>query len=172
MTARLLLMALALTAAGCGADEPPGPKQSSRPAPAPPVAKAPTPSLDACALLTSEDAQRALGKPVGAPVRGDVPPVFSCSFLTENRLDNVSVNVTVYRDAREAHDAHLMTLRINSYPEIAGLGDRAYQSVVSDVTVLKGRYELSVDISASIPKDAQVVKAKDLATRALAKLPQ
>ena len=162
-----------ITAACGGADEPdaapkPPPTTTSRPAPAAP----PAVSFDACTLLTRAEAEAALGQPVGDPLRGDVPPVFSCSYVTASRLNNVQMTVTLYADAREAHDAYVMTLEINNYPEITGLGDRAYRSPISDVSVLKGRYQLSVDVSLSIDKDAQVDKAKALAAQALARLPQ
>ena len=148
------------------------PEPEAAPAPKPEAARPQPAAVDACALVTKADAEAALGTPVGDPVRGDVPPVYSCSYATADRLNNVSVNVTSYSDARQAYDSHLMAVKINNYEELPGLGDRAYRSLVSDVTVLKGRFELSVDVSLSIPKDEQVKKARELASRGLERLPQ
>jgi hypothetical protein len=164
------VVALTLLGIGCtGVDE------ERRDATAPPPAKtsvAAAPAVDACALLTRAEAEAALGMPVGDPVRGDVPPMYSCSYVTANRLNNISVGATSYSDTRQAYDSYAMAVKINGYEEFEGLGDRAYKSPVSDVTVLKGRYELKVDVTLSIPKEEQVKKAREIAATALARLPQ
>ena len=166
-----VLTVLVLPIPGCGGgNDRPEPKAA--PAPKPEAARPQPAAVDACALLTKAEAEAALGTPVGDPVRGDVPPVYSCSYVAADKLDNVSVDVTSYTDARQAYDAYLMAVKINNYEEMAGLGDRAYRSVVSDVDVLKGRFELSVDVTLPISKDAQVQKAKEIAARALERLPK
>ena len=64
-----------------------------------------------------------------------------------------------------------MALEINDYPEIDGLGERAYDSrPIGGVNVLQGRYELSVDVSAE-RSDADFDMAAGLAERAVDRLP-
>jgi hypothetical protein len=169
----MMALALALVSLACGAaEDQPAPKSTAPPASQAAAPRPPIPSLDACSLLTQAEAETALGKTIREPVRGGTPPVFSCSYVTPGGLDNVSLSVSVHSDARQAHDAYLMSRAINNYQEFSGLGDRAYLSATADVHVLAGRYELSMDVSQSIDKDAQVTKAKDLAARALERLPQ
>ena len=51
-----------------------------------------------------------------------------------------------------------------------GIGDRAYDSrPIGDITVLKGKYELSIDVSASGQDEFEV--AKELAAKAVDRLP-
>lgn len=169
----LFVAGIAIVTTACGGnDNATASKQPPPPPPSrPPAPRAPAPSIDACSLLTRSEAEAALRKPVKDPARSDVAPVFSCRFAAAEGFDTVSLTVTIYDDARQANDAYVMALKINNYKEVAGLGDRAYESPISDITVLAGRYELSVDVSMSaIEKDAEVKKAKDLATRALARL--
>jgi hypothetical protein len=165
-----LASGLVVAASGCGGTEDSKAPEQAGPAAAPAAAAAPT--IDSCALLTRAEVEAALGKPVGEPVRGDVAPVYSCSFATAEKIESVSVNATVYDSAQQAQDAYAMAIRINSYEEFTGLGERAYVSPIFDVTVLKGRYELSVDVTSSGEKDADIQKAKELAGFALARLPQ
>jgi hypothetical protein len=166
----LFVSGLAASAAGCGAAD------DDRPAAkAPAAAKTSMPAappVDACALLTRAEAEAALGKSTGEPIRSDVAPVFSCSYVTPDRVNNVSVNVMSYGDARQAHDSFQMAVKVNNYEEISGLGDRAYKSVVHDVVVLKGRYEVSLDVTLPLEKDEQIAKARELAGRVLPRLPQ
>jgi hypothetical protein len=166
--ALVIIPAVALLPLSCGgaSDEPPAQKSA-----APAATPQPAAAVDACALLTRAEAETALGKPVGEPVRQDVPPVFSCAYQAAGGIEGVSINVTAFSDARQAADAHQLAIKINNYEEIKGVGDRAYRSLIFDLTVLKGRYELSVDLTSSgDSKDAEFQKAKDLATRALARL--
>ena len=52
----------------------------------------------------------------------------------------------------------------------SGFGDRAYRSPIYDITVLKGRYEVSVDISHK-GADADFEKAKEVTPEVLSRLP-
>ena len=124
--------------------------------------------IDACALLTQDEADAVLGAATREPVRGDTPPVNSCAYQTED-FDGVSVTVVTYEDKAEAERAYQTAIDINDYPEIESLGDRAYNAQpIGDVTVLVGRYELSVDISGP-ENDLQA--AQDLAETAIGRMP-
>jgi hypothetical protein len=128
----------------------------------------PAASVDACALVTQAEAESALGAPVGEPEIGNTPPIFSCSYETAE-FDVVSVIVAVYDSAEDAEDAFQLAIDINDYPEIEGLGERAYNGQpVLDVTVLTGSYELSVDV---VGPDNDLQLAQDLARAALDRLP-
>jgi hypothetical protein len=171
---RLVLISALLTACGAPDEdaERPG-TQSAAEGPAPQSSPPPpaTGAIDACALITSEEARAALGKPVGEPVRSDFSPVYSCTYATSDGLENVAVTAAVYEDAAQAGEAYQLALTINGYDELAGIGDRAYRGVVFDITVLTGAYELSVDVTQSVDKDVQVQKASDLARTALTRMP-
>ncbi|MGH8168756.1 MAG: DUF3558 family protein, partial [Woeseiaceae bacterium] len=124
--------------------------------------------IDACALITQDEADAVLGAPTGEPVRGDTPPVNSCAYQTED-FDGVSVTVVTHEDKAEAERAYLTAIDINDYPEIGSLGDRAYNAQpIGDVTVLVGRYELSVDVSGP---ENDLEAAQDLAETAIGRMP-
>jgi len=126
--------------------------------------------LDACELVTREEAEAVLGAPVGEPTREDVPPISACSYDTAD-FDSVSVAVVTFEDADQAEEVLQMAIDINDYPEISGLGDGAYDSrPIYDVTVRKGRYELSLDVSLE-GGDADFEAAKGLAATAVDRLP-
>jgi hypothetical protein len=128
----------------------------------------PSAPIDACALLTRDEANAVLGAATREPMRGDTPPVNSCAYRTEN-FDVVSVSVITYADKAEAEKVHQFAIDINKYPEIAGLGDRAYNAQpIGDVTVLVGRYQLGVDVSGP-ENDLEV--ARELAETAIGRLP-
>ncbi len=169
----LVLIPALLTACGARDEDEASAIQSGAEGPAP-QSSAPAPAtgaIDACALITSEEAEAALGKPVGEPVRSDFSPVYSCTYATSDGLENVVVTAAVYDDAARAGEAYQLALTINGYDELAGIGDRAYRGVVFDITVLTGAYELSVDVTQSVDKDMQVQKASDLARTALTRMP-
>jgi hypothetical protein len=124
--------------------------------------------IDACALITQDEADAVLGTATGEPVRDDTPPINACAYGTES-FDVVSVTIVTYADKAEAEDAYQMAIDINDYPEIEGLGDRAYNAQpIGDVTVLVGRYELGVDVSGP-ENDLEV--ARKLAAAAIGRLP-
>lgn len=126
--------------------------------------------VDACALVTQEEAEAALGKPVGEPQRADTPPLYSCTYEAAG-FDNVSIIVVEYDDEQQAADAFQMAIDINDYEESSGIGERAYRSLIIDITVLTGRYELSIDVSDSSDQEVQFQKARDLAEKALTRMP-
>jgi hypothetical protein len=107
-----------------------------------------------------------LGKPVNDPVAEIVPPVYSCSYQTAE-YDVVSVSVVEYSSPVEAEAGFQMAIDINDYEEVSDIGDRAYRGIVYDITVLTGKYELSVDINDSSEDEEAYQKAKGLAESAL-----
>ena len=124
--------------------------------------------IDACALITQDEADAVLGAATGEPVRGDTPPVNSCAYQAEG-FDSISVTVVTHTDKAEAERAFLTAIDINDYPEIEGLGDRAYNAQpIGDVTVLVGRYELGVDVSGP---ENDLEAAQDLAETAIGRMP-
>ena len=133
------------------------------------AAKMPDPKIDACALLTKQEAETILGESVGDATPEVVPPIFSCSYKTAN-FKTVSVSVTAYDTPQAAAAAHQMAIDINKYEELSGFGDRAYRSPIYEITVLKGRYEVSVDISHK-GADADFEKAKEVTPEVLSRLP-
>ena len=126
--------------------------------------------FDPCELVTKVEAEQVLGASVGEPTREDTPPFAACSYETAD-LDSVGVSVLTYDDAEQAEEGFQIAIDINDYPEISGLGDRAYDArPISDVTVLKGRYELDIGVSAE-GGEADFEAAKDLAAQAVDRLP-
>jgi len=126
--------------------------------------------IDACSLVTKEEAEAVLGGSVGEPTREDTPPVAACTYETAD-FDSVSVSVLTYDDSDQAEDGFQMAIDINDYPEVPGLGDRAYDARPGfGLTVLMGRYELEVDVSLE-GGDTDFETAKDLAAQAVERLP-
>ena len=132
-------------------------------------------TIDPCGLLTQEEISDALGTEVGPGIE-DEPfgPLTSCSFEDADGFPAAQVVVLVYGDADEARSEFVSTLEDNDYEEIEGLGERAFTSVVYDVSVLSGRVDLSIDL---VPQtDAQlqagmVEQSVALARIALERLP-
>lgn len=131
-------------------------------------------SIDACQLITKTEAQAAVGAPVGDPSQTSIPPVFGCDYRYPSSIEiEVGVSVIVYQDNKQAADAFQMALDINKYPPVSGVGERAYDSrPIQDLTVLRGRYELAVDVGlADSDRNKEFALAKELALKALGRLP-
>ena len=127
--------------------------------------------MDACALITQAEAEQALGKATSGPEPGDTPPVYSCSYETSD-FDLVQIVVVVYDDNTQAQAAYQMAIDFNGYPEISGMGERAYNAwPIFDVNVLSGNIEFSIDISDSTDQEAQLQNAIELAQVVLSRLP-
>jgi hypothetical protein len=127
-------------------------------------------AIDACELVTQDEAEGALGASVGEGERQDIPPFYGCSYETDS-VDQLTVSVVVFPSSDDAEAAYELVIDMNDYPTIDGLGDRAYDTQpIGDVTVQKGKYELSVDILTE-DNEADFAAAKDLAKTALGRLP-
>jgi len=167
-----VLAATLLALAACGGDDPDDRSAAGVAVEEQTNAKAgdaePSAPIDACALITRDEATAVLGAATREPIRGDTPPVSSCAYRTED-FDVVSVSVITYRDNAEAEYVHQFAIDTNNYPEIGGLGDRAYNAQpIGDVTVLVGQYELGVDVSGP---ENELEIARELAKTALGRMP-
>lgn len=125
--------------------------------------------IDACALLTSDEVGAALGveAPEGVPENA-ATMLFGCRWEAPD-MQIVSITVMDYGDEGSAAGAVASAIETNGYPEIMGIGDRAYDSSpFYDISVQVGRLELSVDVS--VGEDDSAV-AFGLAATVLARLP-
>lgn len=181
-----LLLAATVLLASCGGDDDGGGDDDTVASPTPAATDAdddgseatPTPDgassgdqeIDACTLITQDEAEAALGAPVGEGTRSDFPPFYSCEYEGEGFLQ-LTVTVLIYPGSDDAEAAYDLVMDINDYPTIDGIGDRAYDTQpIGDVTAQQGKYEISVDIiTADDAADFEV--AKDLAKTVLARLP-
>jgi hypothetical protein len=136
-----------------------------------PTPTQPTSTLTSvCSLVTKEEAEAVLGTPVSDPVEQNVPPIYDCRYNGDG-IDYVGVTVVEFSDATQAAAVFQMAIDINHYPEVSGIGDRAYRSDIYDITVDKGKYELSINVVNDESKDTRYEKARALAENALARLP-
>ena len=124
-------------------------------------------AVDACSLITIDEAEAALGATVGEGTRLDTPPVYGCTYETE-AFAQVSIIVVVFDDPAQAEEVYQLAIDNNDYPEIDGIGDRAYFALGFGVTSQQGRYEVTVDVIG--PDDDQPLD-EELAKKALDRLP-
>lgn len=130
--------------------------------------------IDACGLLTKEEVEAALGASVGDPVPDPSPPPFyGCSYEAPSPgFEQVSYYVIIWDDEEAALASFQQDIDINDYPEVSGIGDRAYDARPAfGLTVFKGKYELSLDIFSDIEDEAEWAAIKDLAAKAVDRLP-
>ena len=126
--------------------------------------------LDPCALVTKAEAEAIVGESLDEPVVTITELLASCLYSTPD-FDSVSVDVLIYDREDDAKSGFQLAIDINDYPEVEGIGDQAYDSrPIGDITVLKGKYELSVDVSVE-GGDADFETAKDVAAKAVDRLP-
>ena len=126
--------------------------------------------IDPCALVTKEEAEAIVGESLGDPLVTITELLATCLYSTLD-FDSVYVGVLIYDSEDNAEGGFEVALDINDYPEVEGIGDRAYDSrPLGDITVLKGKYELSVDVSVE-DTDADFETAKDVAAKAVDRLP-
>ena len=174
----LALSGLVLLAACGGDDEEGGPSTEETRTPAATASAGETQAtaepaageLDPCALVTKAEAEAIVGESLGDPVVTITELLVSCLYSTPD-FDSVNVDVLIYDNKDDAESGFQLALDINDYPEIEGIGDRAYDSrPIGDITVLKGKYELSVDVSVE-GGEADFETAKDVAAKAADRLP-
>lgn len=124
--------------------------------------------LDICALVTQQDVEAAIGMPAGPAQPDSMAPFFGCRYELET--DIVTVGVWVWDDADAAEASFEMVA--DQYPAVEGVGDRAYNSEpFDDLTVLSGRYEISVGLFLSLDDADQLAMARDLAALLIERLP-
>lgn len=129
-----------------------------------------SPSIDTCLLLTQEEAAAALGKPVGEPLQESYPPIFSCTYISDD-LDQVTIIVVEYESADAAAASVQMELDINNFEEVNGIGERAFRPLpVMDLSALIRNYQVSIDLATG-DSEAEYLLARDLMDPALSRLP-
>lgn len=127
--------------------------------------------LDVCTVLPGDDVADAIGKPVGAGRREDAAPYLGCRYEAAGSPQIVTVGVIPYPDAEQAEES--FDFAADQYPAVEGVGDRAYNSQpIADISVLSGRYEVSVGLYFVDDDDArELTMARDLAAILLDRLP-
>jgi hypothetical protein len=126
--------------------------------------------IDPCALITKDEAEAVIGESVDEPLVTITEILAACLYSTPD-FRTVNVDVLIYDNADDAESGFQLAVDINDYPAIEGIGDRAYDSrPIGDVTVLIGKYELSVDVGVD-DADADFETAKELAAQAVDRLP-
>ena len=136
---------VAVTAAAATADatastEPPGaaePPAATEPADQAPATtatpEAPAGAIDACILLTSEDAAAALGGPVDPPIPGTAGPFSQCIWRIAGgtELDSAAIAVQALGGVSPDQFAQLVEeyapAELGPVEPVAGVGDEAYQ---------------------------------------------
>lgn len=127
-------------------------------------------AIDACQLLPRDEAETALGKPVGEPMREIFPPIFSCTYASDD-LDQLTIIVVEYDGAAEAAASFQMELDINNYEEVSGIGERSLRPFpVMDLSTLIRNYEVSIDLATG-DSDREFLVAKELMEKVLGRLP-
>ncbi len=128
--------------------------------------------IDACALITKDEAEAVLGVPVGEPEQFPTDVSVDCTYQGEG-FEQVGVFVLAYRNAEEALATEKNAAQQNGYPVIEGLGDFAYDSSpFFTLTFIKGRYAVSIDVVLPNSDDeAEFESARDLAGTVLDRLP-
>ena len=128
--------------------------------------------LDVCALVSQEEVESVIGMPAGAAQAEEPsPPFFGCRFEDDALTQVVTVGVISWDDEETAESS--FDFGAEDYPAVEGIGDRAYNAQpVNDITVLAGRYELSVGLYfISDDDEVELAMARDLAALALDRLP-
>jgi len=132
--------------------------------------QASTGEIDPCALVTKAEAEAIVGESLDEPVVTITELLVGCLYSTPD-FDSVNVDVLIYDDEDQAESGFQLAIDINDYPEVEGIGDRAYDSrPIGEITVLEGKYELSVGVSVE-GGDADFETAKDVAAKAVDRLP-
>jgi hypothetical protein len=102
-------------------------------------------SIDACALLTPDEAQAILGEPVGPPERNTLGGTVTCEYRTTKIHGGISpywVHIAVSPESQQVWDAG-KTLHKTELRPVSGVGDDAYYLL--DDLVIHVKQE-SVDI--------------------------
>lgn len=127
-------------------------------------------TVKACDLLTVEEVEAAIGTLTTTPeYDGSTPPMFTCSYTSEDV--DLNLGAFVYPDEETAKDLFQMAIASGA-TRIDGPGDEAQDNQpTGDLTVRSGRIELSIDLFSSMDLDQELEIAKDLASKAVPRLP-
>ena len=124
-------------------------------------------AVDACSLVTKDEAEAALGAPVSDGEAQDYPPIYSCRYMTQDSY-LVDVTVVVFENDDQAEEVHDQAVNLNDYEKVDGIGERAYYALGFGLTVLQDEFELSVSVAGS---DDDRGREEDLAKIAVERLP-
>lgn len=189
--ARVLPLALIAAAAfvlACGGDNggpspTPGAADATSATGTPLATSSPAPpaggeELDVCTLISKDEVEDILGQTVGDPVFASMGGAGAaagltggdCRFEATGVTPIVSVSLLAWSDEEDAESSFsLFTVA----EEIEGIGDRAISTQpVGDIAVLKGHYELSVDLFFVNEDDAADLEmAREIAELVVSRLP-
>jgi hypothetical protein len=129
--------------------------------------------IDPCALLTKAEVEAAIDTSVTEPEPEQSANLVACNYNDPNTpiFHLVSVTVLIGGDAAEAKDLYdLAKGNAADAQTVSGIGDDAFwDSVLNGLEVLKGKYDIRIDVS---PDDLdELTAAKDLATKVVDRLP-
>ncbi len=146
----------------------------------------PLPKVDACALLTKDDAQAITGVPMVAALGanaltgGQKTDPGECVYTAVKKDDQRRLGLSIQAFADREEAAHVFELTANALPgfggqppqPVPGLADRALWSggQLNKLYVLRGRFRLIVG-SMAVENDVALAAAKAATTRVLARLP-
>jgi hypothetical protein len=144
-----------------------------------------TSPVDACALLSHAEAEALTGLKLLQPVKGDLPNPAMCSYgdpesptLPDGRalaqivilsVSAAEAGTYVGGPIAQAKATHEIGRQNAAAPQdVAGLGEQAYwDATLHALHVLKGHYEVSVDV----PSKLGLAVARRVAERVLPRLP-
>ena len=134
---------------------------------------APAGMIDACSLLTSEEAAAAVGGPVDPPESGLAGPFSECLWRIEGGTDVDSAVVVqalggVSEDQFEQYVEENAPSELGPVEPVSGVGDRAYEQLA--LFVLSGDTMVVVTVLSGDPDGGQS-KQLGLAQAAIARVP-
>jgi hypothetical protein len=129
-------------------------------------------SIDVCALVTAEEIEAIVGEPIAeGEAEESAPPFFGCRYESDDITRVVTIGVIAWDDADDAEAS--FDIGADQYEAVEGIGDRAYRSQpINDITVLSGRYEISVGLYfVSEDDDDEFEMAREIASTVIDRLP-
>jgi len=130
-------------------------------------------TIDACSLLTKAEVEAAIGTSVTGPEPEQSANLVACNFNDPNTpiFHLVSVSVLIGENANDASDVYeLAKSNAADAQTVGGIGNDAFwDSVLNGLEVLKGKYDIRIDVSPD--GGDQLAIAKDLAAKVVARLP-
>lgn len=165
---------VAATSGATASTEPPAPTTAASETQATMAAReAPAGTIDACSLLTSEEAAKALGGPVDPPQSGLAGPFSECIWRIEGGTE-VDSAVAVQALGGVSADQFEQYVEENTPPElgpvepVSGVGDKAYEQIA--LMVQSGDAMVVVTVLSGDPDGGQS-KQLGLAQAAIDRLP-
>jgi len=132
--------------------------------------------IDACSLITMDEAAAVLGGPAVPPEQGDFAGEFSqCAWVIEGGTVGLDASVVVQSLGDVSDDEFEQHLEENTPEELGevvpidGLGDMAYQQVATFVHADGAMVVVTVLNDEAL--DVQVQQQQDLARKAIGRLP-